>query len=237
MGNKISVFFNNFSKNYDQFAFKQSLGTRYLSEIETNFLLNELHHIENKKILDVGVGTGRNSEILLSKGGIIEGIDLSEGMIAKAKEKLNNKKINFTIADAGENIPFKDTIFDAVICMRVLKYISTWRRTIEEISRVLKKDGIFILEIANLYSVQYLGLYNSNYFLFKPNEIKTVLKQNGFEIIKISSGSRLPFPLYSKINDKHLLKFFIIFESFLDKILPNTMLSKNILIKCKKHYE
>jgi len=86
MSNKISVFFNDYSKNYDQFAFEQSLGTRYLSEIETNFLLNELH-IENKRILDVGVGTGRNSEILLSKGGMVEGIDISEGMMTKARVK------------------------------------------------------------------------------------------------------------------------------------------------------
>ena len=233
MSDKIAVFFNDYSKNYDQFAFEQSLGTRYLSEVETNFLLDELH-IENKKILDIGVGTGRNSGILLSKGGIVEGIDISEGMMAKAKVKLNGKNINFTVANAGKNIPFEDDCFDVVICMRVLKYILNWRGTIKEISRVIKKDGIFILEIANLYSVQYLGLYNSSYFLFKPNEVKTILKQNGFEIIKISLGSRLPFPLYRKINDKHLLKFFMFFESFLDKFLPNTMLSRNILIKCRK---
>lgn len=233
MSNKISVFFNDYSKNYDQFAFEQSLGTRYLSEIETNFLLNELH-IENKRILDVGVGTGRNSEILLSKGGMVEGIDISEGMMTKARVKLNGKNINFTVTDVGQNIPFKDDSLDVAICIRVLKYIPNWRNAIKEISRVLKKDGIFILEIANLYSVQYLGLYNANYFLFKSNEVITILKQNGFEITKIYSGSRLPFPLYSKINNKHLLKFFIIFESFLDKILPNTVLSRNILIKCKK---
>jgi len=233
MSDKISIFFNDFSKNYDQFAFDKSHGTRYLNKFETNFLLNELQ-ITNKKILDVGIGTGRNSEILLLEGGIVEGIDISKGMINKAKEKLNSQKINFIVADAGKNIPFKDASFDVVVCFRVLKYIPTWRGTVKEISRVLMKNGIFILEIANFYSVQYLGLYNSNYFLFKPNEVKTILKQNGFEIIKISSGRRLPFPLYSKINNKYLLKIFIIFESLLDKISPNTFLSRNILIKCRK---
>jgi len=233
MNDKISVYFNDFSKNYDQFAFDQSRGTKYLSEIEIDFLINELQ-IRNKKILDVGVGTGRNSEMLLSEGGIVEGIDLSEGMMAKAKEKLNGKKINFTVADAGENIPFKDANFDVVICMRVLKYIPSWGRTIEEISRVLTKNGIFILEIANLYSVQYFGLYNSNYFLFKPDEVKTILEQNGFEIIKIGAGSRLPFPLYSKLNNKYLLKIIVFFESFLEQFLPNAFLSRNLLIKCRK---
>jgi len=233
MSDKISVFFNDFSNKYDQFAFYQSHGTKYLSEIETDFLINELQ-IGNKKILDVGVGTGRNSEILLSEGGIVEGIDLSEGMMAKAKEKLKGKKINFTVADAGKYIPFVDANFDAVICMRVLKYIPTWQTTIKEISRVLTKNGTFVLEIANIYSIQYLGLYNANYFLFKPNEVMALLKQNGFEVTKICSGSRLPFPLYSKINNNHVLKIIIKFESFLNKVLPNMFFSRNIIIKCRK---
>lgn len=233
MSDKISSFFNDFSKDYDKFAFNKSHGTRYLNKFETNFVLNELQ-IKNKKILDIGIGTGRNSEILLLEGGIVEGIDISKGMINVAKEKLKNQKINFIVADAGKNIPFKDAKFDSVVCLRVLKYIPNWRRTIAEISRVLMKNGIFILEIANFYSVQYLSLYNSNYFLFKPNQVKTILKQNGFEIIKISSGKRLPFPLYSKINNKFILNIFIIFELILDKILPNMFLSRSILIKCRK---
>jgi ubiquinone/menaquinone biosynthesis C-methylase UbiE len=233
MTNEVSNFFDNFSKDYDQFAFEKSIGTKYLSDIETGFILENLQ-IENRKILDVGVGTGRNSELLLTKGGIIEGIDISEGMMAKAKQKLKGGKINFTVADAGEKIPFEDSTFDIIICTRVLKYIPTWKNAISEFSRVLKKDGTLILEIANMFSVQYFGLYDSNYFLFNPNVVKKVLKENGFEIMQISCGTRLPFPLYSRVNNEHVLNSLIVLESFLDKLMPKTALSRNILLKCKK---
>lgn len=236
MKNKVSSFFDEFSKTYDKFAFGQSLGTNYLSKIETEFILKNFSIKKRDKVLDIGMGTGRNTKLLLNNGATVEGIDISKGMMDEAKKKLKGKTVNFTVADAGEKIPFKNNTFDYVLCMRVLKYIPTWKKTIKEVSIVLKKDGVFILEIANFYSVAYFGLKNANYFLFKFKDVEKVLEKEGFKIIKIRAGSRFPFPLYKKVNNSIILNILRCLEWLLDRILPKTVLSRNLILSCKKVY-
>jgi len=234
---QIKEFFDNFSKDYDKLAFEQSLGIQYLSKIETNFVLENCPIKKGDKILDMGIGTGRFASLLAKKGASIEGIDISEKMIKRAKKKLKEKSANFTLADAGEHIPFGDNSFNYIICIRVLKYIVPWKKTVKEASRVLKRNGIFILEIPNLYSVQFFGLRKANYFLFNFNNVKNTLKQFKFEIIKLKSGSRFPFPIYKEINNISMLNAIKKFEWILDKLLPNPLFSRNIMIVCKKKGE
>ena len=234
---QIKEFFDNFSKVYDNLAFEQSLGTRYLSKIETNFVLENCPIKKGDKILDMGIGTGRFASLLAKKGASIEGIDISEKMIKKAKKKLKEKSANFTVADAGEHIPFGDNSFNYIICIRVLKYIVPWKRTIKEVARVLNRDGLFLLEIPNLYSVQFFGLRKANYFLFNFNNVKNTLKQFNFEIIKLKGGSRFPFPIYKEINNISMLNAIKKVEWILDKLLPNLLFSRHIMIVCKKKGE
>ena len=102
---------------------------------------------------------------------------------------------------------------------------------------MLNRDGLFLLEIPNLYSVQFLGLRKANYFLFNFNNVKNTLKQFNFEIIKLKSGSRFPFPIYKGINNISMLNAIKKVEWILDKLLPNLLFSKNIMIVCKKRGE
>src|SRR3989344_945796 len=228
MAQQISAFFDKFSKDYDTSAFKQSVGLEYISKLETDFILQNCPVKKGDRVLDIGIGTGRNADILLKKEAIIEGIDISEGMMEEAKRKFKGGRVNFTVADAGKKIPFKSDSFDYVICMRVLKYIPTWKKTIEEVSRVLKKDGIFILEIQNKSSIAYFGLKSANYFLFRIKEVKNCLRRLDFRIIKSKGGTRLPFRLYKNIKNKILLILTKSFEWVISKILPSEYLSRNV---------
>lgn len=234
---EVKAFFDKFSDNYDKLAFNQSKGLNYLSKIETDFIKKNLPNGKNKKALDIGIGTGRNSRILLNKGYLVKGIDISGKMIKAAKKKLKNKKISFFIVDANKKLPFQDSSFNAIICMRVLKYIPNWQLTIKEILRILKPGGFFIFDIANSYSIAYFGLKNANYFLFKYKEVETTLKNAGFDIISIKAGARLPFPLYANVNNKVILKFLNILEDIMNSIFPVTLLSRNVLVCCEKSKE
>lgn len=230
----VKDFFNEFSETYDNSAFKESLGTQWLSKIETDFILDSCKIHDGDVVLDIGIGTGRNSYLLSNRGAIIEGIDMSDGMMSKARKKLEGRKANFTLADAGKDLPFPSNIFDYVICVRVLKYIKNWRNTIKDVSRVLKKDGIFVLEISNSYSVQRLGI-NKNYFLFDMKDVQEILEKEGFRIENIKAGTRIAFPIYKRVNNVMVLNIITSFEGLLDNILPGYFLSRNIMIKSKKY--
>ena len=101
--------FENYAQNYDNECFtKGTLG-------ECNFIEKEINYDKNLKIIDIGCGTGRHSIELSKRGYALTGIDLSESLLKRAREKANenNLSIDFINCDA-RNIGFKNQ-FDVAI--------------------------------------------------------------------------------------------------------------------------
>ncbi len=73
--------FENYGQKYEQ----ENFTTGTLGECD--FIENELNFNKSLKILDVGCGTGRHSIELTRRGYSVTGIDLSESMLAFAREK------------------------------------------------------------------------------------------------------------------------------------------------------
>jgi ubiquinone/menaquinone biosynthesis C-methylase UbiE len=97
-------------------------------------------------ILEVGVGTGKNLPYYKS-GTRVTGIDISKGMLLKAKKKLTSfrgESIELQVMNA-EELTFKNGTFDVVVCTFVLCSVPDPIRATSEILRVLKPDGMFIL--------------------------------------------------------------------------------------------
>ena len=70
--------------------------TRYLDKKVT---IETLSKYESENVLELGCGTGKNTTWLLKKAKRIVGIDFSQEMLDKAKEKISNKKVVFNKAD------------------------------------------------------------------------------------------------------------------------------------------
>lgn len=97
----------------------------------------------NGKILEVGVGTGRNLKYY-PEDCIVTGIDNSIGMLERAKEKAADKKnFTFILMDA-ENLEFPDNSFDYVVTTFVLCTIPDPVKALKEMRRVLKPTGKLI---------------------------------------------------------------------------------------------
>ena len=106
-------------------------------------------------VLDVGCGEGRHSIGLhVDKEVNAVGIDLSKEDIKTAKSRIND----FSISDqnksscvfgAGDiqSLPFKDNIYDAVICSEVLEHLETLDNAVSEIVRVLKPGGVLAVSV------------------------------------------------------------------------------------------
>ena len=84
---------------------------KYLNSFEQNKIL-PLLGVENKEILEVGVGTGRLAIRLANLGAKITAVDVSPQMLAVLKSK--NDKVKIVMGDA-ENLPFSNDVFDLVI--------------------------------------------------------------------------------------------------------------------------
>ena len=107
-----------------------------------NWLFEKIDFSKVNRLLELGCGNGklwqenkidlRNREIFLS--------DISEGMVEEVRNKLGSD-FNCIVADA-EKIPFKDTYFDSIIANHVLFYLNDLNQGLNEISRVLKTNGM-----------------------------------------------------------------------------------------------
>ncbi len=91
-----------------------------------------------RKILDIGVGTGRFAGPLQLRGLEVHGIDVSRQMLNKARAKA---VANLSQGDM-RRLPFKDKTFDAATAMHVLHLVREWRDALAEIARVAR-FGIF----------------------------------------------------------------------------------------------
>jgi len=97
-------------------------------------------------VLDIGCGAGVDlivASSFVGPSGSVFGIDLTEEMIATAKENVNSLGIsNIEIKHVdSEEIPFDDNTFDVVISNGVINLSPEKLKLFEEINRVLKPGG------------------------------------------------------------------------------------------------
>ena len=87
-------------------------------------------------VLDLGSGTGAAYKQL--KGLNVTALDPDEKMLSR-------NKFERKIIGVSEQLPFEDNIFDNIFCAFVLRNVEDIDKTFNEIRRVLKKDGVFVL--------------------------------------------------------------------------------------------
>ena len=116
--------------------------------------LREILPKEGKKILDVGAGTGFLSLLIAKLGYEVKSTDLSEKMLAQAREKAVRQalsdRISFCVEDA-ENLADQDGMYDAVVNRHLLWTLPHPAEAITEWLRVTKPGGKVIIIDADWY--------------------------------------------------------------------------------------
>lgn len=106
------------------------------------------------RLLEVGVGTGLLALPLVERGFPVVGIDLSVPMIARSREKAGAAaSLGLAVADATR-LPFRSGSFDGAFMRHVLHLVPSWRVALEEVVRVVRPGGRFLVSITD-----YSGLY------------------------------------------------------------------------------
>jgi ubiquinone/menaquinone biosynthesis C-methylase UbiE len=93
-------------------------------------------------LLDIGCGTGLFLSRYLSLGNEAVGIDLSRGMIARARRRLPESEFLVGTADA---LPFRENSFDAVASLLTFSYIQHPEEMVADVYRILRPGGRFAL--------------------------------------------------------------------------------------------
>lgn len=157
--------------------------------------------LKDKKFLEVGVGSGDFSKRALSLCANITGVDVGPDLINKLNK--NVPKGNFILAN-GAKLPFKNNLFDIVLCTQVLRHVSDPLTVLSELTRVVKKGGLVVITTPNkLYKPLAVILgkiqkYNGNENWYYPWEIKKIILNLGLELQH--EYNFMPFKLPSTLS-------------------------------------
>ncbi len=149
-----------------------------------------LKYKKKGKLLDVGCALGY-MVAQFSNHFEIYGIDCSKYAINIAKK--NVKKGVFKAHDAEEPFPFRNTMFDVVTCADVLEHLKDTEKLLENISNVLKDDGILFLITPNYNMLRKVLFYfpdimEHHISLYHIDEIVKKLEEKNFEVLNYNTG-------------------------------------------------
>lgn len=176
-----------------------------------------LPNVRNKKVLDIGCGNGEFLERIYKNGGRPFGVEISHFAFRPYPDY-----IHCIQADA-HFLPFKDESFDYVTCLGVLEHLVNPTNGINEMKRVLKFRGIYIVVVPNKFRLEkalQLILRPFAFFYHKIKhkssgkhqplqreysffEAKKLFEKNGFKILNWYSYNRDITVLKKKVLDKN----------------------------------
>lgn len=217
--------FDDVSSRYDE--------NRFFS-ISAKKMVELLPPLQSKVVLDLSTGTGAVAVEMASgySHARIEAIDLSLGMLERAKSKAQKKGLNnirFKQCDV-DDMSYEDETFDIVTCGYGLFFYPDMEATYQKICRIIKPGGIFIFssfteKAFNPWSELFLARLESKYEIEIPSSLKERLttKERIEELASVTEIAQLSVESYPiryliTIDDWWALLNNAGYKSFLDQL-------------------
>ncbi len=139
---------------YDDFSgwYEKERGRGYHQLIDDLEVEVARPFAEGRRALEVGCGTGLILQRVAAVASQAKGIDISPGMLAKARER------GLDVCEGlATKLPFDDASFDLVYSFKVLAHVPEIREALTEMARVCAPGGVVLAEFYNPHSVRYLA--------------------------------------------------------------------------------
>jgi SAM-dependent methyltransferase len=160
--------------------------------------------------LDAGCGNGRHSwEVYDKNHSHIVAFDIDIVCIKKNKYMLDSLKeqkaiegsYHLLIADV-KKLPFKDSSFDKIICSEVLEHIPQDKVAVEELVRVLSKDGAIGISVPHYFAESICWKLSRDYYGFPGGHIRKYKTRQLLDLVDTAGLS------VHTIRHKHALHSF-----------------------------
>jgi len=151
--------------------------------------INTLLIEDDEHILEIGHGNAGHLKSVLNKAKNVKytGIDISETMHHEAK-KLNKEfesQSDFVLYE-GRKLPFEDKIFDKIFTINTVYFWENPIGFLNEIYRVLKNNGTFVLTFGQRDFMEKLPFTQYNFKLYNNDEMEELISKSHFKRMKIS---------------------------------------------------
>lgn len=148
--------------------------------------------VQKLRILDLGAGNQWPRKLIEQAGHMYIACDLEDN---------SNKLLPYDFLVKDEVIPEKSESYDAVLNFSVLEHLPNPSASLSEIYRVLKIDGLLVLQTNFLYREHGAPF---DYFRFTVNGLVALLERANFKILEIEKIGSLKTFLWDIVISKHL---------------------------------
>lgn len=179
---------------YNNWAAQYDTDLNKTRDLEAVSLRQTLSNIDFTSCLEVGCGTGKNTEWLAAKAKEVLAIDLSEEMLNKARNKTYKGNVSFLQFDMNETWDFTNRQFDIVVFSLVLEHIKDIDNIFNKVSEKIKPGGYLYLGELHPFK-QYTGSKAKfetdkgtqlvTCFTHHVSDFTKAANKNGFQIILI----------------------------------------------------
>ena len=158
--------------------------------------------VRHKTVLELATGTGLIAKHIVNAAAHIEATDASAEMIAEAKRDSRSAKLYFSVQDMF-CLPYAEESFDVVIVSNALHIVPQPEKTLAEIRRVLKDDGVLIAPTFTHAENSIFGMIRAFFMRLAGFPLRSkwtsaeylrFLRQNGWAVRK-SAILKASFPL------------------------------------------
>ena len=126
-------------------------GEFYVPEQHGNLELEHVHRylqatqiVAGKSVLDIACGEGYGSLLLAASATTVTGVDISEEVIAHARERYARDNLTFLVGDCSK-MPVTDHSVDVVVSFETIEHHDQHEAMMREIKRVLRPDGCLMM--------------------------------------------------------------------------------------------
>lgn len=151
---KIVAAYEEMAQRYDELI-DHKPHNAYYDRPNTLQLLPE--DVAGKVILDAACGPGKYAEILMARGAVVKGFDISPTMVNLANRRNKGRGYFFVHDLSKKNDRIESNSCDIVLCALALHYLEDWNLAIQEFHRALKPNGVLVISIEHPF-------FEFNYF-------------------------------------------------------------------------
>ena len=219
-------YFGEMGATYDQRAFSGSAMSALASR--------ELAIVTDRigpgpgSVLDIGAGTGRFTTALLDAGWKVTSFDGSARMLAVIGERAPAAEL--VEGRLGEPLPFATAAFDALVAMRVVKYVADTGAALRQMARVVAPGGRLVFDVANRRSLARFGYGGSAMGMVTSRSLRVMASAAGLAIEEIHDGPRLPHPVLVRAGTPRSAALAAGVERNLSRVLGCEVGSRSLIV-------
>ncbi len=185
----------NVQQAYNIWADQYDTNLNKTRDLEAISLRNFLSDRSFENCLEIGCGTGKNTEYLLTKAKKVTAVDFSDEMLSKARQKINADHVQFVQADITKDWTFSNSQYDLVTFSLVLEHIENLDEIFKKLAAVICANGIVYVGELHPFK-QYAGskarfeteegLQIVTCYNHHISDFIIAAKQNGFDILDLA---------------------------------------------------